>query len=162
TTRRAWCSCPRPRPRPRRPRRRRTGSPPTKAWPSSAGGRYHTTRRSADGERWPPCPGWPSWSWRRRARRPGRRPRAAKRRDGRQALDRRAFCLRKRLEHEAGMYLASLSSATIVYKGMLTALQLEPFYPDLTDPAYASALAMVHSRFSTNTLPSWPLAHPYR
>src|SRR5262245_32017025 len=82
--------------------------------------------------------------------------------EGGQALDRRAFCLRKRLEHEAGMYLASLSSATIVYKGMLTALQLEPFYPDLTDPAYASALAMVHSRFSTNTLPSWPLAHPYR
>src|SRR5215472_5021703 len=45
---------------------------------------------------------------------------------------------------------------------MLTAVQLEPFYPDLADPAYASALAMVHSRFSTNTLPSWPLAHPYR
>src|SRR5215467_10001475 len=48
-------------------------------------------------------------------------------------LDRRAFCLRKRAEHEAGVYLASLSSATIVYKGMLTALQLERFYPDLTD-----------------------------
>src|SRR5258708_5965940 len=47
-------------------------------------------------------------------------------------LDRRAFCLRKRAEHEAGVYLASLSSATIVYKGMLTALQLERFYPDLT------------------------------
>jgi glutamate synthase (NADPH) large chain len=78
------------------------------------------------------------------------------------ALDRRAFCLRKRAEHEAGLYLASLSSATIVYKGMLTALQLEPFYPDLSHPAYASALAMVHSRFSTNTLPSWPRAHPYR
>src|SRR6266566_2419497 len=78
------------------------------------------------------------------------------------ALDRRAFCLRKRMEHEAGLYLASLSSATIVYKGMLTALQLEPFYPDLADPEYTSALAMVHSRFSTNTLPSWPLAHPYR
>jgi glutamate synthase (NADPH/NADH) large chain len=78
------------------------------------------------------------------------------------ALDRRAFCLRKRMQHEAGLYVASLSSATIVYKGMLTALQLEPFYPDLSDQAYASALAMVHSRFSTNTLPSWPLAHPYR
>ena len=78
------------------------------------------------------------------------------------ALDRRAFCLRKRIEHEAGLYAASLSSATIVYKGMLTALQLEVFYPDLSDPAYASALAIVHSRFSTNTLPSWPLAHPYR
>jgi len=78
------------------------------------------------------------------------------------ALDRRAFCLRKRMEHEAGLYLASLSSATVVYKGMLTALQLTPFYPDLSDPAYTSALALVHSRFSTNTLPSWPLAHPYR
>jgi len=78
------------------------------------------------------------------------------------ALDRRAFCLRKRAEHEAGLYFASLSARTIVYKGMLTALQLEPFFPDLTDPGYASALAMVHSRFSTNTFPSWPLAHPYR
>ena len=78
------------------------------------------------------------------------------------ALDRRAFCLRKRAEHEAGAYFASLSSATIVYKGMLTTLQLEPFYTDLSDPRYASALALVHSRFSTNTFPSWPLAHPYR
>jgi glutamate synthase (NADPH) large chain len=77
-------------------------------------------------------------------------------------LDRRAFCLRKRAEHEAGLYFASLSSRTVVYKGMLTALQLEPFFPDLSDPAYTSALAMVHSRFSTNTFPSWPLAHPYR
>jgi len=77
-------------------------------------------------------------------------------------LDRRAFCLRKRAEHEAAAYFASLSSATIVYKGMLTALQLEQFYPDLSDPRYASALALVHSRFSTNTFPSWPLAHPYR
>jgi glutamate synthase (NADPH) large chain len=77
-------------------------------------------------------------------------------------LDRRAFCLRKRAEHEAGLYFASLSSRTTVYKGMLTALQLEPFFTDLSDPAYTSALAMVHSRFSTNTFPSWPLAHPYR
>ncbi len=78
------------------------------------------------------------------------------------ALDRKAYCLRKRAEHETGLYLASLSSATIVYKGMLTALQLEPFFPDLTDPRYRSAIALVHSRFSTNTFPSWPLAHPYR
>jgi glutamate synthase (NADPH/NADH) large chain len=77
-------------------------------------------------------------------------------------LDRRAFCLRKRAEHEEAVYFASLSSATIVYKGMLTTLQLEQFYPDLSDPRYASALALVHSRFSTNTFPSWPLAHPYR
>ena len=78
------------------------------------------------------------------------------------ALDRRAFCLRKRAEREVGGYIASLSCATIVYKGMLTALQLEPFYPDLSDPRYCSALALVHSRFSTNTFPSWQLAHPYR
>ena len=77
-------------------------------------------------------------------------------------LDRRAYCLRKRIEHETGIYLASLSSATIVYKGMLTALQLERFFPDLTDPRYTSALALAHSRFSTNTFPSWPLAHPFR
>ena len=77
-------------------------------------------------------------------------------------LDRRAFCLRKRAEHEAGVYFASLSARTITYKGMLTAPQLEPFYPDLSDRRYASGLALVHSRFSTNTFPSWPLAHPYR
>src|SRR5579859_182172 len=77
-------------------------------------------------------------------------------------LERMAFCLRKRAEHEAGAYFASLSARTIVYKGMLSAPQLEPFYPDLSDPRYASALALVHSRFSTNTFPSWPLAHPYR
>jgi glutamate synthase (NADPH/NADH) large chain len=77
-------------------------------------------------------------------------------------LERMAFCLRKRAEHEAGVYFSSLSSRTIVYKGMLSAPQLEPFYPDLSDPRYSSALALVHSRFSTNTFPSWPLAHPYR
>jgi len=78
------------------------------------------------------------------------------------ALDRRAYCLRKRIEHETGLYLASLASATIVYKGMLTALQLEPFFTDLSDPLYVSGIALVHARFSTNTFPSWPLAHPYR
>jgi len=77
-------------------------------------------------------------------------------------LDRRAYCLRKRAEHDSAAYFASLSSATVVYKGMLTALQLEHFYPDLSDPRYVSALALVHSRFATNTFPSWPLAHPYR
>jgi len=77
-------------------------------------------------------------------------------------LERMAFCLRKRAEHEAGVYFASLSARTIVYKGMLSAPQLGPFYPDLSEPAYNSALALVHSRFSTNTFPSWPLAHPYR
>jgi glutamate synthase (NADPH/NADH) large chain len=77
-------------------------------------------------------------------------------------LDRRAFCLRKRAEHEADCYFVSLSASTITYKGMLAAPQLEPFFPDLSDPRYRSALAVVHSRFSTNTFPSWPLAHPYR
>jgi glutamate synthase (NADPH) large chain len=77
-------------------------------------------------------------------------------------LERMAFCLRKRAEHEGGVYFASLSARTIVYKGMLSAPQLKPFFPDLSDPRYGSALALVHSRFSTNTFPSWPLAHPYR
>src|SRR5579863_2651463 len=77
-------------------------------------------------------------------------------------LERMAFCLRKRAEHEGGVYFASLSARTIVYKGMLSAVQLGPFFPDLSDPRYWSALALVHSRFSTNTFPSWPLAHPYR
>ena len=77
-------------------------------------------------------------------------------------LDRRVYPLRKRVEHELGVYFASLSSRTLVYKGMLTTGQLEPFYPELSDPRLASALALVHSRFSTNTFPSWPLAHPYR
>src|SRR6516164_727068 len=77
-------------------------------------------------------------------------------------LERMAFCLRKRVEHEGGVYFASLSARTIVYKGMLSAPQLQPFFPDLSDPRYGSALALVHSRFSTNTFPSWPLAHPYR
>ncbi|WP_184614422.1 glutamate synthase large subunit [Sphaerisporangium krabiense] len=78
------------------------------------------------------------------------------------ALDRLAFCLRKRAEHEADVYFASLSSRTIVYKGMLTTPQLEGFFPDLSDARFESAIALVHSRFSTNTFPSWPLAHPYR
>jgi glutamate synthase (NADPH/NADH) large chain len=77
-------------------------------------------------------------------------------------LDRMAFCLRKRAEHETGVYFASLSSRTIVYKGMLSAPQVEPFFPDLSDERYASSLALVHSRFSTNTFPSWPRSHPYR
>jgi glutamate synthase (NADPH) large chain len=77
-------------------------------------------------------------------------------------LERMAFCLRKRAEHEAGVYFASLSCRTLVYKGMLSAPQVEPFFPDLSDARYASSLALVHSRFSTNTFPSWPRAHPYR
>jgi glutamate synthase (NADPH/NADH) large chain len=79
------------------------------------------------------------------------------------AIDRLAFVLRKRAEHEIGdCYLASLSARTIVYKGMLTSHQLAEFFPDLSDDRVISGLALVHSRFSTNTFPSWPLAHPYR
>ena len=77
-------------------------------------------------------------------------------------LDRKAFCLRKRAEHNLDLYFPSLSSQTIVYKGMLTTGQLEEFFPDLSDSRVVSPLALVHSRFSTNTFPSWPLAHPYR
>ena len=78
------------------------------------------------------------------------------------ALDRLTYRLRKRIEHECNIYFASLSSQTLVYKGMVTTLQLEPFYPDLSDERFASTLALVHSRYSTNTFPSWPLAHPFR
>ncbi len=79
------------------------------------------------------------------------------------AIDRLAFVLRKRAEHEIdGCYFPSLSARTITYKGMLTSHQLAEFYPDLTDDRLISGLALVHSRFSTNTFPSWPLAHPYR
>jgi glutamate synthase (NADPH/NADH) large chain len=78
------------------------------------------------------------------------------------ALDRQTFRLRKRAERELGAYFPSLSSRTLVYKGMVTTLQLEPFYPDLSDERFASRLALVHSRYSTNTFPSWPLAQPFR
>ena len=77
-------------------------------------------------------------------------------------LDRLTYCLRKRAEHETSAYFPSLSSRTLVYKGMLTTGQLEPFFPDLSDARFETELALVHSRFSTNTFPSWPLAHPYR
>ncbi|GAW51449.1 MULTISPECIES: glutamate synthase large subunit [unclassified Nocardioides] len=78
------------------------------------------------------------------------------------ALERLAFCLRKRAERETDVYFPSLSSRTLAYKGMLTTDQLDNFFPDLVDERVASALAVVHSRFSTNTFPSWPLAHPFR
>ncbi|HYG92681.1 MAG TPA: glutamate synthase central domain-containing protein, partial [Nocardioides sp.] len=78
------------------------------------------------------------------------------------ALERVAFCLRKRAERETDVYFPSLSSRTLAYKGMLTTDQLDNFFPDLVDPRIASALAVVHSRFSTNTFPSWPLSHPFR
>ena len=78
-------------------------------------------------------------------------------------LDRRVYPFRKRIEHEiTDTYVASLSSRTIVYKGMLTSSQLRHYFPDLHDERFESAICMVHSRFSTNTFPSWALAHPFR
>ena len=77
-------------------------------------------------------------------------------------LDRRTFRVRKRVEHEVGVYFASLSARTITYKGMLTTMQLTGFFPDLKDPRMKATIAIVHSRFSTNTFPSWPLAQPFR
>ncbi|MGO9381569.1 MAG: glutamate synthase large subunit [Mycobacterium sp.] len=90
-------------------------------------------------------------------------------------LERRAYIVRKRAEHELGtkgpgqdgpgretVYFPSLSGQTFVYKGMLTTPQLKAFYLDLQDDRLTSALGIVHSRFSTNTFPSWPLAHPFR
>ncbi|MFC5289139.1 glutamate synthase large subunit [Actinokineospora guangxiensis] len=82
-------------------------------------------------------------------------------------LDRQVYALRKRAERESrtagcGTYFPSLSSRTVVYKGMLTTAQVPAFFPDLRDERFVSAIALVHSRFSTNTFPSWPLAHPFR
>ena len=86
-------------------------------------------------------------------------------------MERRLYVIRKRAEHairESGMrdrdefFIPSLSSRTLIYKGMLTAKQLEDAFPDLRDPDMESGLVLIHSRFSTNTFPSWPLAHPYR
>jgi len=86
-------------------------------------------------------------------------------------FERKLYVIRKRVEHAADalglseramFYIPSLSSRTLIYKGMLTADQIQPTFPDLTDPDIESALALVHQRFSTNTFPSWPLAHPYR
>ncbi|MGH7307631.1 MAG: glutamate synthase central domain-containing protein, partial [Candidatus Rokuibacteriota bacterium] len=88
-----------------------------------------------------------------------------------QHFERKLYVIRKRIEDALeGMdfpekklaYLPSLSSNTLIYKGMLSADQIETMYPDITDPDVESALALVHQRFSTNTFPSWPLAHPYR
>jgi glutamate synthase (ferredoxin) len=87
------------------------------------------------------------------------------------AFERKLYVIRKRAEHaiaksdlsERGLfYMPSLSGRTIVYKGMLTPTQVELMFPDLRDASMQSALALVHSRFSTNTFPSWPLAHPFR
>ena len=87
------------------------------------------------------------------------------------ALERKLFVVRKRTENEISksdlanrcdFYIPSLSSRTIVYKGLLLAPQIARFYPELNDPEFVSALCLVHQRFSTNTFPAWQLAHPYR
>jgi glutamate synthase domain-containing protein 2/glutamate synthase domain-containing protein 1/glutamate synthase domain-containing protein 3 len=79
-------------------------------------------------------------------------------------FERKLFVIRRLLEQAAGteLSIASLSSRTLVYKGMLTAPQLPRYFADLRDDRVAARVALVHSRFSTNTFPSWPLAHPYR
>ena len=87
------------------------------------------------------------------------------------ALERKLYVVRKRAEHEIAasdlkekdfFYVPSLSSRTIVYKGLLLAPQITEFYKELLDPEIISGLCLVHQRFSTNTFPSWQLAHPYR
>src|SRR5882762_2315936 len=93
--------------------------------------------------------------------------------DARVRFERKLYVIRKRLERAVDAlpipdharqrsYVVSLSCNTLIYKGMLTATQIETMFPDLRDPDLESALALVHQRFSTNTFPSWPLAHPYR
>jgi glutamate synthase domain-containing protein 2/glutamate synthase domain-containing protein 1/glutamate synthase domain-containing protein 3 len=79
-------------------------------------------------------------------------------------FERKLYVIRRIVELAAGpdFYASSFSSRTIVYKGMLISNQLGGFYPDLRDERFASGMALVHSRFSTNTFPSWELAHPYR
>jgi glutamate synthase (NADPH/NADH) large chain len=93
--------------------------------------------------------------------------------EGRACFERKLYVIRKRIEHAVDgvkinalsrrfFYIVSLSSQRLIYKGMLQAKQLQPMFPDLSDDDLESALALVHQRFSTNTFPSWPLAHPYR
>ncbi len=84
--------------------------------------------------------------------------------ESQEAFERKLYVIRRVIARAAGPDLAlpSFSSKTIVYKGMLTAPQLSRYFADLRDPRLASRLALVHSRFSTNTFPSWELAHPYR
>ena len=101
----------------------------------------------------------------------GRDPALDDTQDAHTRFERELYVIRNRVTRAADtlglrqrelFYIASLSSNTIVYKGMLIADQMETMFPDLSDPDVESALVIVHSRFSTNTFPSWPLAHPYR
>jgi glutamate synthase (NADPH/NADH) large chain len=86
-------------------------------------------------------------------------------------LEHKLYIVRKKIEKAAmkstlsqkrSFYLVSLSTRKMVYKGMLTSLQLRNYYPDLSNPNFTSAIALVHSRFSTNTFPTWDLAQPFR
>lgn len=87
-----------------------------------------------------------------------------------EAFERKLYLIRKQIENFAAgdarvtetFYVPSLSTRTVIFKGMLTPEQINQYYLDLADPAYTSAYALVHSRFSTNTFPSWERAHPYR
>ncbi len=81
----------------------------------------------------------------------------------REEFERKLYLIRKRVEKTTtDVYFDSMSCNTIIYKGMLSAEQIEIYFPDLADPRIVSALAVVHQRFSTNTFPSWSLAHPFR
>ncbi|MBO7722046.1 MAG: glutamate synthase large subunit [Kiritimatiellae bacterium] len=78
-------------------------------------------------------------------------------------FERRLFIIRREIEKSLkDGYICSMSSKTVVYKGLLLATQMEKFYPDLTDPGFVSPFAIVHQRYSTNTFPTWSLAHPFR
>src|SRR5262249_29458025 len=87
------------------------------------------------------------------------------------AFERKLYVVRRRVEneiatseivHKGMFYVPSLSARTIIYKGLLLATQITRFYQELSDPEVVSALCLVHQRFSTNTFPTWHLAHPYR
>ena len=79
------------------------------------------------------------------------------------ARERKLYVIRREIEQRLKSgYICSFSTRTVVYKGLLLAPQVEKFYPDLADPAFVSALALVHQRYSTNTFPTWELAHPFR
>ena len=101
----------------------------------------------------------------------GRGPAPGDGADAQPRFERKLYVIRRRIENAVeglglsapdAFYAASLSSQTIVYKGMLIADQVTTMFPDLVDPDLESAIGLVHSRFSTNTFPSWPLSHPYR
>ena len=88
-----------------------------------------------------------------------------------ETADRKLYLIRKRIENKVRLssiptkddfYVVSLSTKNIIYKGMLSSLQLRNYYPDLTNSYFTSGLALVHSRFSTNTFPTWGLAQPFR